>query len=80
MRNVSGWKADLFRFMFNTKLEQYNWAIVLEDREMLEAMPPWLGEENLYQHDIGPVRVRRHLRDEARKQLESAPTPATAGA
>lgn len=71
MRNVSGWEADLFRFMFNTKLEQYNWAIVQEDKTMLEAMPPWLPEENLYQHDIGPARVRRHVRLEARKQLDA---------
>ena len=71
MRNVSGWQGDLFRFMFNTKLEQYNWAIVEEDREMLERMPPWPAAENLYQHDIGPTRVRRHLRDEARKQLQN---------
>ena len=70
MRNVSGWEGDLFRFMFNTKLEQYNWAIVEEDREMLEAMPPWPAAENLYQHDIGPARVRRHLRAEARKQMQ----------
>ena len=69
MRKVSGWQADLFRFMFNTKLEQYNWAIVQEDKEILEAMPPWPAAENLYQHDIGNARVRRHIRDEARKQL-----------
>jgi len=68
MRNVSGWEGDLFRFMFNTKLEQYNWAIVQEDKEMLEAMPPWPARENLYQHDIGPARLRKHVRDEARKQ------------
>ncbi len=70
MRHVSGWEGDLFRFMFNTKLEQYNWAIVQEDRVMLEAMPPWLPKENLYQHDIGPARLRKHVRDLARKQLE----------
>ncbi len=69
MRNVSGWEADLFRFMFNTKLEHFNWAIVQEDKDILEAMPHWPAQENLYQHDIGPARLRRHVRDEARKQL-----------
>jgi phenylpropionate dioxygenase-like ring-hydroxylating dioxygenase large terminal subunit len=68
MRKVSGWEADLFRFMFNTKLEQFNWAIVQEDKEILEAMPSWPARENLYQHDIGPARLRKHVRDEARKQ------------
>lgn len=72
MRNVSGWEGDLFRFMFNTKLEQYNWEVVEEDREMLEAMPPWPAEENLYQHDVGLSQLRRHIRAEARKQLKAA--------
>ena len=80
MRNVSGWQGDLFRFMFNTKLEQYNWAIVQEDKVILEAMPPWPAEENLYQHDIGPARVRRYVRDEARKQLEAGANTARARA
>ena len=78
MRPVSGWEGDLFRFMFNTKLEQFNWAIVQEDKEMLEAMPPWPARENLYQHDIGPARLRRHVRAEASRQLKSrsaAPSP-----
>ena len=73
-----GWQGDLFRFMFNTKLEQYNWAIVQEDKVILEAMPPWPAAENLYQHDIGPARVRRYVRDEARKQLEAGASAATA--
>ena len=80
MRNVSDWQGDLFRFMFNTKLEQYNWAIVQEDKVILEAMPPWPAEENLYQHDIGPARVRRYVRDEARKQLEAGANTARARA
>lgn len=73
MRNVSGWEGALHRFMFNTRLEPYNWAIVEEDREMLEAMPPWPTEENLYQHDIGPARLRRYVRMEALKQLDAHP-------
>ena len=75
MRKVSGWEGDLFRFMFNTKLEQFNWSIVQEDKEMLEAMPAWPAKENLYQHDIGPARLRRHVRDEARKQLSLPSSP-----
>ena len=73
MRKVTDWQADLFRFMFNTKLEQYNWAIVQEDKEMLEAMPPWPAAENLYQHDTGNVQLRRHIRVEARKLLGTNP-------
>lgn len=78
MRKVSGWQADLFRFMFNTKLEQYNWAIVQEDREILEAMPPWPARENLYQHDIGNARLRRYLRETARVQLAARAEAASA--
>lgn len=69
MRKVSDWQADLFRFMFNTKLEHFNWAIVQEDRGILEGMPPWPAPENLYQHDVGNARVRRHIREAAKKQL-----------
>ncbi|MFM0662915.1 hypothetical protein [Paraburkholderia sediminicola] len=71
MRNISGWGADLFRFMFNTKLEQYNWEIVQEDREILEGMPPRPSPETLYQHDAGLVRLRRYVRTVARKFIES---------
>jgi phenylpropionate dioxygenase-like ring-hydroxylating dioxygenase large terminal subunit len=71
MRNVAGWEADLFRFMFNTKLEHYNWEIVQEDKDILEGMPPWPMQEKLYQHDVGLARLRRHVRDVVRKQLES---------
>ena len=75
MRNVSGWQADLFRFMFNTKLEHYNWEIVLEDKALLEGMPPWPAKEKLYQHDVGLARLRRYVRELARKQLENAKPP-----
>lgn len=68
MRNASGWEGALHRFMFNTRLEPNHWEITEEDREMLEAMPTWPGEENLYQHDIGLARARRHIRSEAKKQ------------
>lgn len=69
MRNVSGWEGALHRFMFNTRLEPYNWAIVEEDRDMLEDMPSWPVPENLYQHDIGLARLRRHVRKEAAAQI-----------
>ena len=43
-----------------------------QDRIMMEQMELDANErENLYQHDIGLVRLRRHLRRQAEAQLES---------
>ena len=42
-----------------------------QDRIMMEQMEADANErENLYQHDIGLVRLRRHLRRLAEEQLE----------
>lgn len=70
MRNVTGWGAELFRFMFNTKLEHYNYAIVQEDVDILEGMQRWPMPEKLYQHDVGLARLRRYVRDLVRAQLK----------
>lgn len=42
-----------------------------QDRAVLEVMEPDANQrEMLYQHDMGIVRLRRHMRKLAKEQLE----------
>ena len=69
-RRVEGWKRDVWRFMYRHKLEALHWAVLEQDRVVLEAMAPDARDrEFLYQHDTGLARVRRLLANEAEKQL-----------
>ena len=59
-RLVTGWERDTWRFLYKTKLEDRHWAVLEQDRMMLEAMAKDADQaENLYQHDLGVVRLRR---------------------
>lgn len=86
-RKVSGWERDSWRFLYRHRLEARHWQVLEQDRVMAEAMPTdaW-DRENLYQHDIALVRMRRILKSEARRQAEAiarrttARTPALAAA
>ncbi|MFC7339814.1 Rieske 2Fe-2S domain-containing protein [Saccharopolyspora griseoalba] len=70
-REVSGWERDSWRFLYKNRLERRHWEVLEQDREMAEAMPDdaW-ARENLYQHDIALVRLRRVLRREATRQAD----------
>jgi hypothetical protein len=47
--------------------------VLEQDREILEAMEPDANQrEMLYQHDMGIVRLRRHLRNLAKAQIAAA--------
>lgn len=75
-RRVSGWERASWRFLYRTRLEPRHWAVLEQDRVMLEAMPPDAHDrEQLYQHDIAVVRLRRLLRTSARRQLEARSAP-----
>ena len=69
-REVTGWQRDSWRFLYKHRLEARHWQVLEQDRAMAEAMPAdaW-SRENLYQHDIALVRLRRMLRAEARAQI-----------
>lgn len=70
-RKVDGWMRDTWRFLYRNRLEARHWAVLEQDRIMMEQMEADANErENLYQHDIGLVRLRRHLRRLAEEQLE----------
>lgn len=68
-RKVQGWERDVWRFLYRTTLEDRHWAVLEQDRVMLEAMAQDADQaENLYQHDLGVVRLRRIYRAAAEEQ------------
>ena len=69
---VSGWRRDVWRFMYKNRLEGLHWAVLEQDRLVLETMAADArSHENLYQHDTGLARVRRILEEEAKAQTEA---------
>lgn len=69
-RPVKGWQRDTWRFLYKNRLEARHWHVLEQDRVMLEDMDPNARfRENLYQHDMGLVRLRRRLKALAVEQL-----------
>ena len=72
-RKVDGWMRDTWRFLYRNRLEARHWAVLEQDRVMLEQMEPDANQrEHLYQHDVGLVRLRRVLRQMASEQAKAA--------
>lgn len=72
-RQLTGWQRDTWRFLYKNRLEQRHWHVLEQDRVAVENMEPDANKrEHLYQHDMGVVRLRRHLRNLAAQQLEKA--------
>lgn len=79
-RKVTGWQRDAWRFLYRTKLEARHWHVLEQDRVMLEAMPDDADQaENLYQHDLGVVRLRRLYRSLAEEQASADHIPVAVG-
>jgi phenylpropionate dioxygenase-like ring-hydroxylating dioxygenase large terminal subunit len=73
LRKVDGWQRDLWRFLFRERLEARHYAVLEQDRIVLESMPDDARDhEILYQHDIGITRLRRRFKALAREQIEAA--------
>jgi phenylpropionate dioxygenase-like ring-hydroxylating dioxygenase large terminal subunit len=76
---AAGWQRDTWRFLYRNRLEARHWHVLEQDRVVLEQMPFDANQhENLYQHDLGIVRLRRHLRGLAQAQAQVQAAPATA--
>jgi phenylpropionate dioxygenase-like ring-hydroxylating dioxygenase large terminal subunit len=72
-RKVDGWQRDTWRFLYRNRLEARHWAVLEQDRVLMEAMEPDANQrEMLYQHDMGIVRLRRHMRKLAQAELDAA--------
>ena len=70
-RKVSDWQRDTWRFLYKNRLEQRHWNVLEQDRVAVENMEPDANRrEHLYAHDMGIVRLRRHLRRLAEQQIE----------
>lgn len=71
-RKVVAWERDVWRFLYKTKLESDHWVVLEQDRVMLEGMAADAdAAENLYQHDLGIVRLRRLFNGKARAQAKA---------
>lgn len=69
-RQITGWRRDVWRFLYRTRLEGLHWAVLEQDRMILEDMPKDARDhEFLYDHDIGLARVRRIMEKKAREQV-----------
>lgn len=69
-RKVSFWQRDTWRFLYRNRLEARHWHVLEQDRVMMEQMELDANQrENLYAHDMGIVRVRRHMRSLAQAQI-----------
>jgi hypothetical protein len=63
---------DAWRFLYKNRLEARHWAVLEQDRVMLEQFEPDANlRENLYQHDMGVARLRRVFRTKGEAQLKA---------
>lgn len=70
-RKVSDWQRDVWRFLYKTGLEAKHWAVLEQDRNMLENFATDADQgEHLYQHDLGVARIRRRFQSAAKKQAQ----------
>lgn len=66
----ASWQRDTWRFLYKNRLEKRHWDVLEQDRVMMEHMEPDANQrEILYQHDLGLVRLRRHLKAIAKEQV-----------
>ncbi|MBN9082675.1 MAG: 3-phenylpropionate dioxygenase [Rhizobiales bacterium 62-17] len=71
-RKVDGWQRNAWRFLYKNRLEARHWHVLEQDRTMLEACDPDANKhENLYSHDMGLVRLRRVMKNQAIQQLNA---------
>lgn len=71
-RKVSGWQRNTWRFFYRNRLEGLHWAVLEQDRIVLEVLPrDARNKEFLYEHDVGMAQVRRMLERRAREQAQA---------
>jgi phenylpropionate dioxygenase-like ring-hydroxylating dioxygenase large terminal subunit len=71
-RQLSGWRRDLWRFLYRNRLEERAAHVLGQDRVLLEAMSVDARQrEFLLQTDTAMARMRRHLKQQAQRQTES---------
>ena len=83
IKKAEGWKRDTWRFLYKNRLEGLHWAVLEQDRIVLENLAPEeTRSEYLYEHDAGMVRIRSLLAQKARREIterrRAQPVAATA--
>jgi phenylpropionate dioxygenase-like ring-hydroxylating dioxygenase large terminal subunit len=69
-RKVQGWQRSVWKFLYANRLEARHWQVLEQDRALAENLEPDANQrEILYDHDVGVVRVRRWLHEQAAAQL-----------
>ena len=72
-QNSSGWRRDMWRFLYRNRLEKRHLDVLDQDRDMLESIyQDARDNEWLLQTDVGVSRMRRILREVAERQVEAA--------
>jgi phenylpropionate dioxygenase-like ring-hydroxylating dioxygenase large terminal subunit len=80
-RKVAGWQRGVWRFLYRNRLEGLHWAVLEQDRVILENMAPDArSREFLYEHDQGMARVRKLLEKRARDQVRGVAAAEAAAA
>lgn len=70
-RKVDGWEREVWRFLFRTSLEAKHFAVLEQDRAVLEILAGDAdSHEHLYQHDLGVSRIRRMYKADAKAQAK----------
>lgn len=66
-----GWRRDLWRFLYQNRLEKRHDDVAAQDRAIMEGIPNHLADrEMLIQTDVGIGRIRMIYRREAERQAE----------
>lgn len=73
IKKATGLDRSIWRFLYRNRLEGLHWDVLEQDRLVLETMTANArAQENLYQHDVGLVRVRRIMENIAQQQAAAA--------
>lgn len=63
-------RHDVWRFLYKNRLPASRWAVLAQDRAMMEGMEPDAHPREMrHLHDKAIVRLRRHLRGLATRQI-----------
>ena len=68
----SGWRRDMWRFLYRNRLEKRHLDVLDQDRHIMEDIPADVRKrEMLIQSDVGIARMRRMMRQEAEAQIRA---------
>jgi phenylpropionate dioxygenase-like ring-hydroxylating dioxygenase large terminal subunit len=81
LRKMTGWKLDLWRFIYKNRAASRGVIVLEQDRVALAAIPSDARDrELLLQLDLGVSHIRRMYRDEAERQFEAISVGASVAA